>query len=405
MLGGGFFDELETQGSLKKDNCSACGLSVGCKSPAIQYSGKGKKGILIIGECPSENDDAEGITFAGESGAVLKKALSECGINLEKDCYRTTAIGCHTTKEIKDKEIQFCRKRINEMIDTISPKLIILLGSAALKSIIGVEWKKDIGTITRWRGFCIPSRFRKCWISLSFAPSYVLKSKKEPVVDLIFRNDIKQAIDCLGKPLPYTRNERDFVKIIFKENELVEYFKNLYATCLDKEDEFVSFDYESTGVKPHAKGHEILCCSFCYKEDEAIAFPFPLGTEAARWFKRIITNPLIKKSAHNMKFEHSWTYHILGYDVQGWDFCTLTGAHIIDNRPYVSGLKFQSFINFGTSDYDSHLASYMTSDNDNAFNNLRNVPISELLLYCGIDSLVQYRLAKIQHKIMEEACM
>ena len=77
----------------------------------------------------------------------------------------------------------------------------------------------------------------------------------------------------------------------------------------------------------------------------------------------------------------------------------MQGGHILDNRQAISGLKFQTAINFGLYSYDEDISPYLESidpKNANSFNRVREAPVQRLLTYCGIDSLVQYRLAMLQ---------
>jgi hypothetical protein len=78
-------------------------------------------------------------------------------------------------------------------------------------------------------------------------------------------------------------------------------------------------------------------------------------------------------------------------------------AHILDNRQGICGLKFQSYVNFGVIDYDSHIAPYLKSQPDqgaNAKNKIKEFikkfGINPVLTYCALDSLYGYRLTQKQ---------
>ena len=77
----------------------------------------------------------------------------------------------------------------------------------------------------------------------------------------------------------------------------------------------------------------------------------------------------------------------------------MQATHIIDNRKGITGLKFQAYIHFGQQDYSSHLDKFLKEGGEEGFNDIEKAPKEELLHYCGMDSLLQYRLAKLQ---MEE---
>ena len=53
-------------------------------------------------------------------------------------------------------------------------------------------------------------------------------------------------------------------------------------------------------------------------------------------------------------------------------------------------------------DYDSSVSKYLKGigKGANSFNRIDEAPLDDLLLYCGMDSLFERRLAKIQMKEM-----
>jgi len=169
----------------------------------------------------------------------------------------------------------------------------------------------------------------------------------------------------------------------------------------------ISLDYETTGLKPHATGHQIACVSIAKSEKQAITFMMP-GNKIS--LRRILANLSIQKMAHNIKFEETWSTVCLRQPVQGWDWDTMLAAHILDNRPGVSGLKFQGYVHFGILGYENEVASYLKaadSKNGNAFNKVMELikdPVGkkELLTYCGVDTLLTYKLAALQKRIIEE---
>jgi hypothetical protein len=113
----------------------------------------------------------------------------------------------------------------------------------------------------------------------------------------------------------------------------------------------------------------------------------------------ILAKGKIKKSAHNIAFEDLWSKVILGREVKGWWWCSMNTAHILNNTRGISGLKFQTFVNFGVAGYDDHIAPYLESppkDGANAFNRIKEYikkfGIKPVLTYCALDSLYGYKL-------------
>ena len=119
----------------------------------------------------------------------------------------------------------------------------------------------------------------------------------------------------------------------------------------------------------------------------------------------MLENPAVRKLAANIKYEDTWTEEILGTTVQGWVWDTMQAAHILDNRTYISSLKFQTYVHFGVIDYDSHMKEFLTSDKKgehgcNEFNRIDEAPIKDTLIYNGLDSLYELRLANLQRRLM-----
>lgn len=394
----GFFkqDDIPINTEIHAPTCIKCGLSTKCVTPKMPVQGEGKKGIYLVGEFPSKADDQAGTQFAGKSGKYLQRVLKKAGIAMRKDCYTDNAVCCRVPKGgANGTQIDACRASTWDNITERQPNVVVLMGTNALSCCIGHRWKKDLGAINKWQGLCIPDRDLNAWIVPTYHPSFILQNnKKNPVLNKIFANDIERAVQHTNVALPQYKDEQECVRVLHTEDAQIEYMRTLYNLSLEQ-DILLAFDYETTGIKPHAAGHAIACVSLAYHPDDAVAFMFPLGKKASRWFQRIMQAPRIHKTAHNMKFEQTWTLNILGYSVFPWAWCSMQGAHVIDNRPGITGLKFQTYINFGMMGYDYTITPYLRTEEKsaNAINNVFSAPKSELLLYCGIDSVVQYRLA------------
>ena len=380
-------------------------------------SGQGEKGILIIGEAPGAADDRQGTQFVGESGQRLRSILSDCGIDLDRDCRKIFAVNCRppNDREPTAMEIDACRPRVWEEIYVFKPKLILLLGHAAVVSFLGHRWKKDLGGIAKWRGHVIPDPDARCWVMATFSPSYLLRSQNNPAIETVFRQDIQAVLEHLEKTdtgsvveypiqpsrvgqtstIPANQGEstcsEDSIRLLRSAEETVIALKQLYQD-LRSTGGLLAFDYETTGLKPYDKGHEIVCCGVS-TGDRTFVFEMVESAELRRWWKRILMGKRIAKLAHNMKFEDSWTNVILGHPVAGWKWCSMLGAHVLDNRSDICGLKFQAYINFGIVDYSSKLEPYLKTADGVKFNRVREAPLKDLMQYCGMDALLQYRLA------------
>jgi len=265
----------------------------------------------------------------------------------------------------------------------------VMFGQQAVTSIIGQKWQSDLGTISKWRGWTIPDRDFNAWLCPTFHPSFVERGEKE--IRTIWMQDLKQALSLVDTPLPPYEDETDKVEIV----------KDLHF--LDSLKGPVAFDYETTGLKPHdTSKHRIVCMSVCNDPQKAYAFMMPDDPDQLDCIRALLQGQR-GKIAQNMKFEHTWTYNALGYEVRHWIWDTMLATHIMDNRPDVCGLKFQVYVQFGLGDYSSDVAPFLKSKtkDGNAVNQIDALTVSltgkkKLLKYCGLDSLFEYRLAMKQ---------
>ena len=69
----------------------------------------------------------------------------------------------------------------------------------------------------------------------------------------------------------------------------------------------IAFDYETTGIKPHAKGHRIVCVSVADNENHVYVFMMPKTKRERQPFIDLLKNKRINKIAHNIKFEDTWS--------------------------------------------------------------------------------------------------
>jgi uracil-DNA glycosylase family 4 len=390
----GFFSKKETESVSavggKIHSCASCGLYKHCSSPKMQPYGKFEKDIMVIGGYPKKQDDRAGKPWSGKEGRLLKHELKKHGIDLYRDCVSLNAVNCAPGKEgPQNSEIDHCRSVIVwKQIKKYQPKVILLFGQDAITSVIGYQWGGG-DSVSTWRGFQIPDQTLKSWICPLDSPSHLLQIQKPEHYMTVWRDDIKNALTCADIPFPKVSSPD------------IRYVKD--SSFLTKvQPELASFDYETTGIKPHGKGHRIVCTSIADREDRVWVFPTPTSKQGWYPFRKWLHDNSKSKMAHNFKFEHSWSKNILKVDVRNWEWDSMVAAHILDNRPGITSLKFQMYVNFGVLDYSEDVKPYLRSvDEDNGANSINRVRQlmktksgrRMLMKYCALDSVYQYRLA------------
>lgn len=395
----GFFNIEQTKSKTRPDgkvySCASCGLYHNASNPRIKPFGKFKKRIMNIGESPSDADDQKGKPWQGKEGRILRSMYEKLGIDLFEDCINLNAINCYTHKSPSNNEINCCRGKVLKAIEEYKPHIIVLFGNIAVQSVIGHRWKKNLGGISKWRGWTIPDRDFNAWICPVFLPSYVLNEDSNPAVQRVWELDMSRILKKMDDKIVY----QDELSKVVKLTEQTAIESKLAELCLSTSP--ITVDFETTGIKPHRKGHKVACISIADIDGNAFVFPKPKKKKGMFELKRLFSSQ-VGKIAHNMKYEDTWAVERL-HPIQNWVWDTMLAAHIIDNRPGISGLKFQTYVNFGVNDYDSEINPFLQSSNEsgNELNKVFDAPEDQLLEYCGLDTIYTYQLAKMQMKQMK----
>lgn len=370
--------------------CGACGLYKTCQSPKMPWRGQGRRGVLIVGEAPGQQEDLENTQFVGKPGQVLRDNLLAIGVDLDRDCWTTNAIICRPPNNAipDDRKIAYCRPNLLQTIQELQPSVIIPLGSAAVKSLIGAVWKAKIGPITKWVGWRIPCQKPNVWICPSYHPSYLLR-EHEPMLDRYFRMHLKAAFQLKGKPWDVVPDWEKDIEVILNPTEAAAILRQM-----KERGGAIAYDQENTCLKPEYEGAEIVCASMCWRGKKTIAYPW--HGEAITATLELTDSPNCWFIASNQKHENRWT-NKAGGRVRNWLWDTMLAAHVLDSREGITGLKFQSFVNLGIEAYDEHIHEFLKAKKDSLTNRIKDeVDLRQLLVYCGFDTLLEYKLADVQ---------
>lgn len=132
----------ETWEELEKSivGCKKCKL---CSNRNNIVFGEGNKeaDIMFIGEGPGADEDMRGIPFVGKAGKLMNIAFDGIGINRE-EVYIANIVKCRppSNRNPEDDEVAACLNYLRNQVMLVKPKIIVLLGSVALKNILGKEY-------------------------------------------------------------------------------------------------------------------------------------------------------------------------------------------------------------------------------------------------------------------------
>jgi len=136
--------------------------------------------LLIVGEAPGPQENIQGKPFVGRAGQLLDKILEAAEFDPEKDVFITNSVfrmppgdEGKAFRKPTDKEIEYYRPFVYEIIRLVDPLIMLLTGNVACQSILGKTG------ITSLRGGWTQIDGR--WIMPIYHPSYLLRNpSREP---------------------------------------------------------------------------------------------------------------------------------------------------------------------------------------------------------------------------------
>ena len=163
-------------------NCNKCKL---CTNRTNIVFGVGNKeaDIMIIGEGPGADEDKQGEPFVGKAGQLMNKALTGLGIKRE-ELYIANIVKCRppSNRVPEQDEAEACLNYLRNQVILVKPKIIVLLGSTALKNILGKEY-----SITAMRGKWIEQK--GIYYMPTWHPAALLRDENKKIE---FWNDLKE---------------------------------------------------------------------------------------------------------------------------------------------------------------------------------------------------------------------
>ena len=163
-------------------NCNKCKL---CTNRTNIVFGVGNKeaNIMMIGEGPGADEDKQGEPFVGKAGQLMNKALTGLGIKRE-ELYIANIVKCRppSNRVPEQDEAEACLNYLRNQVILVKPKIIVLLGSTALKNILGKEY-----SITAMRGKWIEQK--GIYYMPTWHPAALLRDENKKIE---FWNDLKE---------------------------------------------------------------------------------------------------------------------------------------------------------------------------------------------------------------------
>ena len=177
--------------------CRRCGL---CEARTNTVFGQGavRTPIVMVGEGPGADEDAQGLAFVGRAGQLLTKILSAAGIDRES-VFITNVVKCRppNNRTPTQEEMLKCGDFLEAQLLLLRPRILVCLGNTPLKWLL-----RTSEGITALRGRWFD--WRGVQLFPMFHPSYLLRNdsrQKGSPKDLTWQDvqNLKARLDEITK--------------------------------------------------------------------------------------------------------------------------------------------------------------------------------------------------------------
>ncbi|MGC8571662.1 MAG: uracil-DNA glycosylase family protein [Candidatus Micrarchaeia archaeon] len=129
--------------------------------------------IMLLGQAPGKNEDENRRPFIGMAGKLLDEILKKNKIKRDK-VYITSIVQFFPplNRAPTDEEINYCMPYLKRQIQIIKPKIIVLLGNIASKSVA------DVVNVFKNHGKIIESSEYNCKLFITIHPAAAVRIKK-----------------------------------------------------------------------------------------------------------------------------------------------------------------------------------------------------------------------------------
>jgi DNA polymerase len=162
--------------------CHKCELG-DKRSHMVFGDGNPRSNIIFVGEAPGADEDRIGLPFVGRAGKLLTKGLTALNLARENDYYICNICKCRpdNNRVPYENEVEVCLPYLRNQVALVKPKIIVCLGSTAMRYILGSGFK-----ITRDRGKWVEKK--GCYIMATFHPAALFRDESKKV---LFWEDLK----------------------------------------------------------------------------------------------------------------------------------------------------------------------------------------------------------------------
>lgn len=153
-----------------------CNLKLTAKK-LVFADGNPQARLMFVGEAPGRDEDLQGKPFVGRSGQLLDRMLEAIGLD-RSAAYIANVVPWRPpgNRTPTPQETEICKPFILRQIELVNPDVLVFLGAASAKTLLGVE---DGIRKMRGRWMAYPGRDKEIAAVATYHPAYLLRSPLE----------------------------------------------------------------------------------------------------------------------------------------------------------------------------------------------------------------------------------
>ena len=156
--------------------CNKCQLGK-TRTNAAPGEGADKPVVMVIGEGPGAEEDAQGRPFVGRAGQLLDKMLASINLSRETNCFIANVVKCRppNNRDPYPEETSSCAHFLEQQITLLNPKFILVAGRVAAQTLL--KTSEPIGKL-RGKFHEFSAGEKKIPLLITYHPAALLRNEE-----------------------------------------------------------------------------------------------------------------------------------------------------------------------------------------------------------------------------------
>jgi uracil-DNA glycosylase len=153
-------------------SCTNCPLHRGCNSP-VAFHGPSPNGIIVVGEAPGSEEDAQGKPFVGPAGQLARELIRGSGMDPETMAW-ANVVCCYPHRTPTASEVAACKNNLANQISVVHPFFALVFGGIAVSAFHQHRIGEIRGRWWRMRG--VHAKHDDPWALATWHPAAALRN-------------------------------------------------------------------------------------------------------------------------------------------------------------------------------------------------------------------------------------